>query len=665
MNDSTSMTRRRAIQLAAAALTAAGTVAAGRPAQAAGQPGSPVVTDLGPGVSKFSLMSGLLVGDTFYIGSRNLDPPRVIGYHLPTRKVVSRADLSSGYSIQALAADPEGRYLYAGVLQDGAGAPNLHRIDLTNPGTAQPVGRTGERDIRDLSVAPDGVVYAVGGDGGTTAPALWEYDPATGLVRSLGVPDAGATLAQAVAATGTTVFFGAGSVLSGGGGASRATLFAFDRATGVFTSVLPTAFATAVSVTDLQVLGEWLAVGLKGPGKSVLMALGNLSSYETIPRTGVLFRASGDMVYFANNPNVYAYSRTTKKITTAQDGQDLGTTWGLGVHDGTVVSVSDYGFVAAIDPVARSVSFTDLGEAGAPADPQLAMGIAAGAGYAYVGGTGTVARHPLDTGDVVNLQMPGEAKDGVVVDGVLFTGQYNNQGMWSYDPLGSGPARVASFPVGQNRPLDVCWDAVNQLVLVGVQSDTSGGGCFAAYDVATRQVSTWVNPIDSLQMVRAVATREGIAFLGGDNIYDGGPRSTVVAFDPLTGTELWRLDPGAPYGIAALAVQGHHLYCLHRRASGLTVIDLKERSVVHRADMSAVCTDFGALVTNRGVVFGVSDTTLFQVDPSTFKVRVVVADINGGWYSGPHITNDELGRLYTMRGRNLVRIEVRAPAARR
>ena len=56
------------------------------------------------------------------------------------------------------------------------------------------------------------------------------------------------------------------------------------------------------------------------------------------------------------------------------------------------------------------------------------------AGFAYVGGNGVIARHSLATGEVVNLQSQGEAKDAVIVDGVLYTGQYSSQGIWKYDP---------------------------------------------------------------------------------------------------------------------------------------------------------------------------------------------------------------------------------------
>ncbi|MCY1249562.1 hypothetical protein D9M72_631070 [compost metagenome] len=96
---------------------------------------------------------------------------------------------------------------------------------------------------------------------------------------------------------------------------------------------------------------------------------------------------------------------------------------------------------------------------------------------------------------------------------------------------------------------------------------------------------------------------------------------------------------------------------MSRRAAGLFVIDLDTRQLVHAGNLSSVCTDFGALTVSRGIVYGVSDTTVFRIDPTTFAVSVVVAGIDGGWYSGPHITADEDGLLYTLRGANLVRID--------
>ena len=133
------------------------------------------IRDLGPGVVAFPLMSSLVVGNTLYIGSRNLDPARVIGFDLTTRTVISRTDIGSGYAIQALAASPDGTALYIGTLRrdDDTGA-SVHRWNLTTPSVpATPLARTGDRDVRALTVAPDGMIYVAGGGEPPNPPSLW------------------------------------------------------------------------------------------------------------------------------------------------------------------------------------------------------------------------------------------------------------------------------------------------------------------------------------------------------------------------------------------------------------------------------------------------------------------------------------------------------------
>lgn len=281
MTDHASLSRRRLLQAGGALglAAAAESVLAGRADAATAGRARTTVTDLGPGLVQFSLMSGLLVGDTVYVGSRNLDPACVVGFDRSTRKVVAHTpiDAEPEPSIQALAADPAGRYLYVGLLlKADQGGPNLFRWDLTTPDRpAVAVGRTEDRDIRDLAVAPDGTVYAVGGLPGK-APALWEYDPATGAVTNLGVPDPNATLARAVAASRDAVFFGAGSILAGGGGASRASLFAYDRAARTFASIVPKEMEQDPSMRELAVMGDQLVASTSGavePGKIAVMEL--------------------------------------------------------------------------------------------------------------------------------------------------------------------------------------------------------------------------------------------------------------------------------------------------------------------------------------------------------------------------------------------------------
>ena len=649
-----------------AVATVLGSVPATATASPAASPAAvsaaPQIDDLGPAVVQFSLMSAVTIGDTLYVGSRNVEPARIVAVHVPTGKVTAVTYLDTGHSLQAMAADPTGRYVYAGVLQNAAGPqPNLYRWDVTTPQEpAVPIGRIGNRNVRALTVAPDGHVFAVG-DGGPTPPPLWEYDPGTGQVTDLGSPDPSATGARAVAATDTTVFYGGGTLF--GGGAAKAGLYAYDRATGASTNITPAEMQNDPSIRELAVFDDTLMVGSAASteqSKVAAMDIGDVTSYSiatSIGKTAKKFAMIGDTVYFANEAGLMSYAPASGAIEQLSfDGPSLGEIWGVDVRGDRLVVTSAFGFVAEIDPAAGTSVITDLVTAGAPASPQAAMGLAAGLGSVYVGGTGAIAHHDLAAGSVEYLRAPGEAKDAISVGGVLITGQYSSQGIWRYDPTDGLPlSQAADFPGEQNRPQDVHWDDVNKLALVGVQSDTVGGGSLWTYDPATGQSDMLLNPIDAQQYVRAVTTRDGVAYLGGGLQNADGP-GTVVALDPVSGEEAWRVAPLPGAGISALAVQGDHLYGLTRKG-GFFVVDLVQRTVVHTADVSSVSSGFAALVTNRGVVYGVSDTDVFRFHPATFAVTEVVPDINGAWYSGAHITNDELGNLYTLQGRNLVRID--------
>ncbi|MFE7117301.1 PQQ-binding-like beta-propeller repeat protein [Streptomyces sp. NPDC057654] len=623
----------------------------------------PSVTDLGPGIVGFSLMSGLLIGDTVYIGSRNLSPSRLAAFHLPTRKVTASTDLGPGKFVQGLAASPDGRYLYAGVVYHGDGdQPNLFVWDLNRPNVpAKALGRIPGLNVRRLTVAPDGMLYAVGME---ADPGIWEIEPATGKITNIGVPDPGATQARAVSASATTVYFGAGSNLSGGGGASRASLFAVDRTTHKMRSILPKELAPAAAIRDLEVIGDRLYVGTEGGTPTSLFAeidTTDPTTYTVLAtegKTSKLFRRHGDDVYFTAGEGVYRYATGAKKIHPVPHGDaDLGELWGLDYWNGSAVVTSGAGFVGEIDLTAPKLTRTDLTAAGAPAGAELGMSVTAGGGRVYVGGNGSMDVHRLSTGKTVHLDFPGEAKDGVVVGRTLYTGQYSSQGIWTYDPRkGGGPHQAVALPVEQNRPQGVCWDPVHRRLLAGVQCDTEGGGAFAVYDPASGKVKVHVNPFDENQMVRAVTSYRGVAYLGGDNPYSSGPRGEIAAWDPVAGRQLWRLDLGQKRAVNSLIVRRGLLYCLCLKGE-FFVIDVKTRAVVHRADLgTALVPGEVTFAMSRGRVYAASASTLMRFAPDTFAVSTVVGGLGGEWYGMPDLDADERGRLYTFRGRNLIQV---------
>lgn len=624
------------------------------------------ITDLGPGVVAFALAAGVAVGDVVYIQTRNMDPVRLIGLDLRTQRVVSESRLSAVKGSQAVCGDNESRYVYVGT--DGAG-PCVHRVDTQAPNDSGiAVMDVRGFDVQSIHVAPDGMVL-VAGRHGTGGPMLWQLDPVSLQSTPIGAMPDGLQVLAGVAATDATVY--AGGYVARADGSLRSVLIAVDRATGATTSILPPEMAEHAEIRDVNVIGDRVVAGSRTAGAEpshlAFIDVSDHASYTLA--TGVTTRYTfrycglGGKIYFAGGggrTGIGVYDPATNACTRL-DGPGIpavGFAWDLSVWEGKLVATSVNNFVAVIDTEAMTSTTIDLLEAGARPDPQMVMGVAADERFAYVGGNSVIIRHDLATGETLHLPVGGESKDMLMLGGVLYTAQYNPGGIFRYDPdADAAPVQIASLPAGQNRGLDVAYDDKNGLLAVGARSDTLGAGSIGIYELATGTFRSYVNPIDDRQMVRTLVTKDGVLYLGGDLQTGAGTVGTIVAFDPVAGSELWRLETGATRGgISGLAIQGKHLFVAGSRGE-FFVVDLPRRAIVHRADLAAMVPRLARLTVQGDRIYGISDSTLFQIDRRTFEATAI-ATLNGSFYSGPSIGIVGRRSIYTMQDRNLVKVEL-------
>lgn len=624
----------------------------------------PQIDDLGSGNVAYPLMSAILVDSRFYIGSRNLEPTRALAYDPASRTVVASATFGPGEFVQSLAHDPGSNVLYAGIVKNSVGEPNVYAWDLDTDQVSAVATIDSLKAVRALAVAPDGTLYATGRERGSAGPAIYSIDVATGAHSVLTTPDPNATQARGLAVTDTHVYFGAGSNLAGGGDASPATVFAVDRSTGAATSLIPAdaPFATDPAARDLAVFGDKLYVGTEGSTESGWFAVFSLSDYslefsaQMAFKTVKKFIEADGSIYF-DSGGLQSYDPQTQTHTTMPGGGSVGG-WGLGCLDGEILAASSaQQAVVHYDLATGETASVDLITAGAPGDAQLGMSLAADRSHAYVGGNGSVDLHDLRTGDSTKVFIPSEAKDMLVHRGRLLAGVYSSQGVWAYDPReNSGPARVVELPQEQNRPQSLSWDESLSRLLVGTQADTVGGGALIVCDVQSGEAEVHVNPLPGGQMVRAVTSHAGRAYIGGEHTGgSGNPRGHLAAWDLRRERELWHLDPGLDDGISGLTVHGHKLFAVTIDGT-LLVVDRLRGTLQDTIDLRPVGSGRARLLTSEGRVFGGSAHGVFMVHPASHTVTTVVDGLDGQWYSGPRLAADATGALYTLRERNLIRI---------
>lgn len=511
-------------------------------------------------------------------------------------------------------------------------------------------------------MAPDGVVYTSGRpEGADRGPALFAYDPATDALTNLGTPAPDAGQSLAVAATETTVYFGCGASSAGGGPAG---LFAIDRATGAMTDILPAEMADDREINKIEVFDDLLVVG----GAQVGVFDGDSWWVTDVGTRQHQFARRDDALYVGTSAGLHRIDLADRTVAPIGDpGAGLGDHQELAFVGDLLVGAMSGGHVWTYDPDTGESRIDNLMDLGAEGGPEAGQSVGAGPRHVYVGGNNSVSVHDRATEAVRKLAIPGEAKDMACVDGTMYMATYAPAALWQHRPdSDEAPRRLTTLPARQNRPHVVRWDEVNRVVAVGVRSD-AGGGSLCLWDPRTERLVVHADPLGHDQWIWNVAPAHGLVYLAGAN--PGGRVGHIGAWDPVTERLVWRLDNplGDGGGVSSLAVIGRRLYGMAIGGPRFFVLDLAANPprLVHVADFgefeAAPDTPLPRLVVDRGLLYAVTYRCLLRIDPQSFEPTLLVDNINGDWFSGPRIAVDDAHNLFTLAGRDLIRVRDRSP----
>lgn len=156
--------RRRFIQAAGlTTLSGTGLLASTAVAVSAvehGSTGCVATRDLGPGAVDFPIIGGALVGGKALAGSRNLTPAKVAVFDVATSSVTAEVVIPVGTNLFVQAIAPAGDHeAYIGTL-GARNSTNLYHYDIATD-TLTGVAAL-DMHMRGVTVAPDGMVFAVG-----------------------------------------------------------------------------------------------------------------------------------------------------------------------------------------------------------------------------------------------------------------------------------------------------------------------------------------------------------------------------------------------------------------------------------------------------------------------------------------------------------------------
>lgn len=616
----------------------------------------PTVTDLGPAVLGAPIVGATVAGDSGFVVTRGLEPPILAEYDLRTGKVVANHELTTG--LGGWGTVSAGGSVYAGMYS----VADIHRLNLAT-GVVERLGRLGNEQFAfDLTASPSGKVYAGTFPGGK----VYEIDPTTGAgspaIRDLGQAVPGLQYVRCVAAGPD------GTVYAGTGTSAR--LVAIDPVTGTRTDILPAALHTESFVYDVAVSPDHVVAGTEPHGQLVVLDRADPARNVVITtgeRTIDAITIDGNTAYFTARPSgaLYAYRLDTGTLTRLAVPVAAEETRGVFVRDGVVHGASGAGlwwtYDAANGGEVKVVDLPDVGLRTGPEPPQsVSYADHDGFGQVLVGGNFGLQVHDLARNTSRRVRVDGEAKSMAPVRDRTVMAIYPGALVDAYDHRAANVVRIGEIGGLANRPRSMRLHPPGRLLLIGVRNEYGiPGGALAVVDVRSGMIDRY-DDLAAGQAVAAVASHRDLAYLGTEISVDGAPpvakEAVLIGFD-LTARRVawtWTAVPGAT-GYVSLV--HHHGLLYGVTAQGvLLVADPLTRTVVGTGRIPAGRP--GYVTVRAGAVLAVTSEVLARVNPDA-TTTTLVSGLAGDWYNEPQLAvDDDSGDVFTVRGRNLVRVHL-------
>lgn len=617
---------------------------------------------LGFGSESFPITASGMIEDTHYVVSRHmsLTPGVIAGFNVDTGERVYQEDvvIDGEESEGTWGATVAGDDLYVGMSFTGDRRSSILRLDHDSQELEEVASTAPAALIWDMTTAPDGTIYAA--TSRQNGAGLWEYDPEDEDAEFLGQFEENTRQdARSVAATEDTVYLGLGN--------AEPDLIAYDRNSGESESILPEELDDASYVYSLEANEDVIVAGTSSPATLTVLDPDNPEEHDIVDvpsGTVQTIEIVDDMVYFTGGSTLWSYDLDEGELEKLSDVSiPGGQTRGLYYRDGVLHGSGNLGQLWSYGLDGGEFNVLDMVEEageGTPEDSSYgepAQSLSAVDGVVYTGGHFTVGVRDTESGDLTQLDVPGEPKGTKIVDGVLYMAMYSSGNLVSYDLESEEMETLASAPRGHNRPRDLHYDAEAGQLYMTVQADTGGGGSLLVHDIDSGD-SEYYEPFDD-HAVSAVTSADGTIYVAGSSgMQDSSDGAVLEALDPDDGDSRWDIDFDEDLGgITGLQALDDELYATTGEGSVLRV-DLESQEVEEIADGFGP----GDLIEHQGEIYGATADAVFTIDREAGEVEVLLEDLNGQWFTWPSLASDGC-TIFAMHGAEVVQIATDAPVA--